>query len=523
MKKLYTILFIPIMVGIIGVFIAKPIQGQTIYNVFYMDNYNNGDHVPNCTSSCDSIKFIPPAGVTVTGWYPYGVQHGDTLVLPTGYGTGTYGQDVVTYYNGTQKKIYIVAIDPPIPPNFSAMNMDTVCGLQTLTLNAQNISALGYTTYDWSNNATTQTTNVGQGNHWVHVSNVCSTVSSDTVTIIEYNPNQPNLGSDITVCKGSSVILNPGTGYSNYLWLPGNSTSSTLSPTTNGTYVVQTTNTIGGCVDNDTIQVTFLVSPKQDIDLVTIDTINGNNRITWTNTYANAVTMNIYRELTTNYYILVGSAPYGNLTWTDTVSSHNQAWRYKIAIIDSCGNEGVKSSYIQSIHTWVTPVVGGGYNVQWTPYEIEAKETVIQYNIYYGSQLSQLNFLTFVSGSVTTYTLSNFVDSVYVIGAQLSNKGATDDALSNHISQQDAMGISDHNLTDLISIYPTITTGPITIKTDLTIQNITIYNSLGQVLLSIEQAGLTTKEKSFDIPYHGVCFVHITTDKGVMNTKIIVQ
>lgn len=498
--------FLCIAIAMLGMFIAKPGQGQTIYQTIYWDNHVNFENVPYC--SCDSIKCIPPVGVTGIYWAPALTVHGDTLVLDSGFD----GQ-ITCFYNGGQKALRLRPLTPPTTPSFPTL--DTICGIATISLDAENYSAYGFTQYAWSNGSTAKIIMVGADTYTVTVTNLCGLITHST-TITESNPNQPDLGPDITVCQGGSVILNPGTGYSNYLWFPGNSTGSTLSPTTNGMYVVQTTNAVGGCIDNDTVQVTFLAPPSQDIELVTIGTTNGNNRITWTDMYDEAVTMNIYRELTTNNYILVGSAPYDDGTWTDTVDSRNQAWRYKIAIIDSCGNEGLKSPYVQSIHTWVTPVVGGGYTVQWTPYQIQSKEAVSQYNIYYGTTLSALSYLTFVSGNVTVYTLTSFMDSIYVVGAQLSAKGASNDALSNWICQSDAVGINDLDFTNQINITPTLTNGPVTIATDLTIKEVKVYTSLGQEFL-------TTREKNLTIPYHGLYLVRIVTDQGTMTAKVMVR
>lgn len=509
MKKLFTFLIVAI--AMITV-LVQPSKGQTTYTLIYLDVVTNAQNVPYCQSGCDSVKLVPPNGATNITWWPVGTYHGDTLVLPSGFGSGG-GYEITCIYDQGYKDFYLHALLPPVQPTFADQ---TVCGIETVNLDAGNSSIFGFTQYTWSNGSTASNIIVGAGIYTVTVTNICALPITHSATITEFNPNQPDLGPDITVCQGSSVTLDPGTGYSDYLWFPGNSTDSILSPTTSGTYNVQTTNAIGGCIDNDTIQVTFLAPPSQDIDLVTIDTTNGNNRITWTDMYDEAVTINIYREHTTNDYILVGTAPYDNLTWTDTVDSKIHSWTYKIAIVDSCGNEGVQSPYVKSIHTWVTPVVGGGYTVQWTPYEVEAKEAVSQYNIYSGNQLSSLSYLDFVSGSVTVYTLSNFVDSLYVVGAQLGAKGATNDALSNWIGQNDAVGITDLALTDYITISPTLTDGSVTITTDLTIKEVKIYSALGQELL-------TTRDKNLTIPYHGLYLIHIVTDQGTMVTKVMVR
>ena len=486
-------------------------QAQS-YQVIPWSNHSNFDNVPYCP--CDSIKCVPPAGVTNISWFASGatqIQHGDTLVLVHGFD----GQ-VDCYYTGSQKSLLL---RPTSPPTSSFATTATICGIGTMTLADININPYGFNTYTWSNGAITTTITVGAGTHWLTVFNVCGSVS-DTITITEHNDNQPNLGPDIYTCNGNVVSLDPGIGYSAYQWSYYGTvigSDSTYTPMYSGVYVVQTTNTVGGCIDQDTINIQFAMPPSQSIDLVTIDTSNGNNRITWGNTHGNVATVNIYRELTTNNYVLVGTAPYGDGTWTDTVNSRNQPWRYKIALVDTCGNEGAKSSYVQSIHTWVSTDGIGGYTVQWTPYMVENKANVVnQYNIYSGPNLGLLTYLTYVSGTVTVYSMPNFIDSFYVIGAQLTSKSTYTDALSNWIMPTDVVGIMENQyINQLISIYPTITEGPIAIKTEVQIRDIKVYALLGQLIL-------ITKEKNFTIPHTGVYFVHITTNQGVMTKKIVV-
>jgi len=477
-----------------------------VFTSIYIGSYNYASDVAYC-QVYDSVKIIPPIGATGVSWTPALTQHGDTLIVPSGF-----ENQIQCNYAGGSQMIWLRPISAPIEPTFAD---DTICGLEVTNLHAGNSSSFGFSHYLWSTGAITEHISVGAGTYTVTVTNGCASVTHSAI-ITSFNPNKPNLGHDTTLCQGEYLLLDPGTNYYEYLWTPSNSTDSILSPTISGTYIVRTSSVYTGCVDFDTIVVAFSVPPSQDIDLVTIDTMNGNNRITWSTGLSNAITVKVYREITTNNYILVGLTPYITGTFTDTISSRNQAWRYKIAVIDTCGNEGAKSSYVQSIHTWVTPVAGGGFTVQWTPYTIEAKEMVSQYNIYYGNQLSSLNYLGFVSGNTTVYTLPTFADSVYIIGAQLSTKEATHDALSNWITKSDATNISNQDINKLISIYPTITTGKVLINTDLSIQNIEIYNSNGQVVL-------TTKEKSFMLSSQGFYFLRVITDKGNVIKKIIVQ
>jgi hypothetical protein len=91
------------------------------------------------------------------------------------------------------------------------------------------------------------------------------------LTGINYDPGfctscDFDLGSDITICSGTCITLEapalPGT---TYLWNSGQTTSSiTVCPTTNTTYILQLT-TSDGCEASDTLVATVLPSPLFDL------------------------------------------------------------------------------------------------------------------------------------------------------------------------------------------------------------------------------------------------------------------
>jgi hypothetical protein len=80
--------------------------------------------------------------------------------------------------------------------------------------------------------------------------------------VIAYPLPVVNLGSDITIKMGTSVVLNAGSGFSNYLWSTGSTTQTTLVDST-GTGVgikavwVKVSDS-NGCDNSDTLLVTFL-------------------------------------------------------------------------------------------------------------------------------------------------------------------------------------------------------------------------------------------------------------------------
>lgn len=60
---------------------------------------------------------------------------------------------------------------------------------------------------------------------------------------------QPHLGPDITACEGRGVMLNPGTGFSKYLWNTGDTTPS-IEVDKSGTYWVEVTSS-NGCTNSE--------------------------------------------------------------------------------------------------------------------------------------------------------------------------------------------------------------------------------------------------------------------------------
>lgn len=71
-------------------------------------------------------------------------------------------------------------------------------------------------------------------------------------------------GNDTSICSGCTILLNAGAGYATYLW-HNNSTDSTFTVTTTGTYFVEATDTIG-CISADTINVTVLTGMESQIE-----------------------------------------------------------------------------------------------------------------------------------------------------------------------------------------------------------------------------------------------------------------
>ncbi len=111
----------------------------------------------------------------------------------------------------------------------------------------------GYSSYTWSNGATTQSINVtsaGTFSLTVSDGNACTGASSVTVTI-NAAPT-PTITGPTTICS-NPITLDAGTGYSSYHWSNGNTTQS-INTSLVGTYTVTVTNAFG-CTGTASITV----------------------------------------------------------------------------------------------------------------------------------------------------------------------------------------------------------------------------------------------------------------------------
>lgn len=97
----------------------------------------------------------------------------------------------------------------------------------------------GYSSYYWSNGSNGSQLNVTQlGAYSVTVTqNGCTAI--DTVLFKIRPPRIPNLGPDQDICQGGNLVLNPGSGFNQFLWSTG-ATTSTITVNTPGTFWVRT-------------------------------------------------------------------------------------------------------------------------------------------------------------------------------------------------------------------------------------------------------------------------------------------
>ncbi len=187
-------------------------------------------------------------------------------------------------------------------------------------------------------------------------------VSSDNYSMIP--------SGNVSLCMGTEQVLDAGAGYSGYVWMgvPG---EQTYAVTKDGVYTVAVDNG-SGCYSYDTATV-HLLEPynEQEICVVLVD--EGKNLIAWERTYNQHIWYyKVYKETENlDEYVAFDSVYFSELPIVIDKNSQPDvvADKYKLSVVDSCGNESELSPHHRTLHLQANLALGGGVNLDWEHYE----------------------------------------------------------------------------------------------------------------------------------------------------------
>jgi PKD repeat protein len=132
----------------------------------------------------------------------------------------------------------------------------SVCAGSSAVLNA----GTGFSSYLWSTGSVNQSITVSApGTYSVTVTDANGCEGIDSVTLSNYALPVVNLGPNVSVCTGSSAVLNAGTGFSSYLWSMG-SVNQSITVSAAGTYSVTVTDA-NGCEAADSVTLSNYALP----------------------------------------------------------------------------------------------------------------------------------------------------------------------------------------------------------------------------------------------------------------------
>jgi len=483
------------------------VANTTTTHQFCMDNGN------------DYLVIIPPVGTPSNGGF-YSNSDGiyqddaDTLILAK-HGAkegqwlfGPYGVFFSLYF--------------PSALELQWKGKDTIfCGKPSMTLNPQSTVKPG-TSFVWSTGATTPTISLSLGSYgWykVTVTNDCNSIV-DSIHVIA-DPNRAQLGADQTVCWGSQVVLDPGSiNVASYLWSTGATTSTIAVDTSKVCWVSVIDNT--GCQSRDTVKVVALVPQKQNLCYVNFDTDTWKNAINWTTHLSDEVdSIRIYKEVATDVWVPIGTLESTLSSFVDYASDpQSQSYSYRIAAIDTCGNESSPSS----THTTITLLSAydnptNTYGFTWSKY---VGITVSTYTLYGVTAANSIDAIGSVPGTQNYY---NYVDPSfdyikYFVGFNAPVCGVASKSLNvvkSNLVQSTITGISDLRPSrSSFSLYPNPSHGEFSISGE---GSVDILNVIGKVVVHQQLAGTVKMSLS-----SGVYFARFTDTTGqIFIKKIVIQ
>ena len=206
-----------------------------------LPSVNLGSTISFCSGNTLQLSALNPGATYL--W-----STGDTTATLTVTSSGVYSVTVTNSCGSVTDSVQIITSQPIV----SQLGPHrAICANQSTVLR---MSPSDGTVYQWSTGAFTDSIVVNSpGTYYVTATNACG-VYTDTVTLTQDAPLQPNLGNDIIECTDTIVTLQPNLPHAQLLWSTGD-TTRTLKVTQSGSYHVKAINACG--LFSDTINVSF--------------------------------------------------------------------------------------------------------------------------------------------------------------------------------------------------------------------------------------------------------------------------
>lgn len=364
-------------------------------------------------------------------------------------------------------------------------------------LNGINITNATDSIYTIANSVLTN-----EGIYTCEVTNLCRTITSNNaeLKVIDISANA---GLDKRICNGQGTQLQAAgstnhiteSGTLNYEWFPSTNLSNTnianpiATPIINSVYTVNVTDQLG-CSDTSHVEVIVgNVFQNEEICLVTVDTSTWKNKIMWEKTPdVGTIGYSIFKEVGTNIYSGIGYVPYTDPSEYIDNSSNPESYssRYKIAVIDTCGNESAKSFYHKSINLTIA-TFGSTMGLNWNDYIDESGVYVpTNYYIYRGDTASNMQLIDSVPGGTNSYNDNNvYVTYYYMVGVKKINGCNIGTKANSSISfsnkKQNSVGINDNYYNYISDIYP----NPFSESTTITTPNISLSSNIELSIIDV--------------------------------------
>lgn len=204
---------------------------------FPISSVSIGPDTAICTG--DSLQLLANPGFITYAW-----SNGTILPSTLVYVAGSYAVTVTDGNGCIAQDSMILGLNPL--PNVNLGPDIVQCTGTAATLDA----GAGFTTYNWSNGANTQTINSpNPGSFSVTVSNNLGCLASDTINFSWQGSLPVALIPDTSICDGDSILLDAGFPGATFVWSNG-ANSQQIFVNQAGQYGVTVTDPFG-CMGND--------------------------------------------------------------------------------------------------------------------------------------------------------------------------------------------------------------------------------------------------------------------------------
>jgi len=332
-----------------------------------------------------------------------------------------------------------------------------------------------------------------------------------------------------------------------YLWSNGDTIQDLIS-IASGDYTVTVAYKDSTCTSVAEINVPALLDPVP-ICMVSVDTATGHNMVIWQKPFStgNISGFNIYRE--TDMYDVFDSI--GTRTIHEesfyidddpVVNPAIQPWRYKLSVIDTCGNESDLSAAHKTLHLLMNEGLGNTVNLIWDNYSGFDYYTCHIYryspqsgleNIFNKAGSPQLIFNSFtdLTPPDSGYYYFIEIESPYTCASQ---KKATshNSVRSNKTRKVSSTGIKypalPKNLRNL-SLYPNPNNGTFTLTLNLEKPDdiiIQIYDLFGRLILDLNSystPGEYGEEMNLSANPPGVYYLKVIMKDGAVSKPFIIE
>lgn len=463
----------------------------------------------------------------------------------------------------------------PLPTTASAITGSaTVCqGVNGVVYIATNINnGLSYT---WTTptgasivgglNTPTVTLNYNNsavsGNISVYATNGCGD-GGTTVKTITVNP-LPGVATNVdgssmnTMCPLSSNLsytTAPVSNATSYAWLYPSGYSVVGASNTNTLILNASLNSVNGnikvvglnaCGHGDTsnvLNVNIEALPTQELCVVTVDSLSTSNEIIWQKNQAdnNVDSFRVYRVQTVTIDTLIATVSYNDLSRAVDVTANPNvtSYTYKIAAVDTCGNEGPKSLAHQSIHLQ-------------SIYSPSPQKMDLMWNLYVGATVSNYRVLRDTNNSGNWIVLANNlapnatsftdfgipagalsvqyrVDVVWSQSCDYAAKLAQSVINTTKSNTKDFVIVSPNSvqeqqdLLNSVSIYPNPTNDQFQVSLKAAVDNVEVkvMDQLGALVKTVEMNYEDNKLINISGLANGIYFVTIKTSFGSVTKRI---